>query len=239
MYLSAKQGKCSIREYVHDLRFLASCVTKKSSLWEDNKVNIFMNGLNDTAARTQLFRTYLLTFEDAVRIAFAKDFSVTQTRRVKPSSLPLALGALPLILKRARAASILADREMEVLNTLSAYPASDTLILCRIGRQPSRMLSFSSRIPGYERLFLVLVDCGASENYARRASIQENRSIYDDSVQRAPAQSVVRVKTADGQVVTLPNVVVALATVVEGFAFTEPFYVIDLDDRWDLIVGMR
>ncbi|ETW04404.1 hypothetical protein H310_04685 [Aphanomyces invadans] len=44
---------------------------------------------------------------------------------------------------------------------------------------------------------------------------------------------------ADGQAVTSPKVVVALASIVEGFASTEPFYVIELDDRWNLIVGMR
>ncbi|RHY81183.1 hypothetical protein DYB31_014112 [Aphanomyces astaci] len=72
-YLSARQGKRSIRKYVHDLRFLASCVTQKSSLFEETKVTIFMNGLNDSAARTQLFRTYHSTFEDAVRTALAED----------------------------------------------------------------------------------------------------------------------------------------------------------------------
>ncbi|RHY66165.1 hypothetical protein DYB38_011950 [Aphanomyces astaci] len=79
-YLSARQGKRSIREYVHDLRFLASCVTQKSSLSEETKVTIFMNGLNDSAARTQLFRTYPSTFEDAVRTALAEEFSVLQSR---------------------------------------------------------------------------------------------------------------------------------------------------------------
>ncbi|RHY08347.1 hypothetical protein DYB25_009149 [Aphanomyces astaci] len=81
--LNARGRKRSIREYVHDLRFLASCVTQKSSLSEETKVTIFMNGLNDSAAHTQkaqLFRTYPSTFEDAVRTALAEEFSVLQSR---------------------------------------------------------------------------------------------------------------------------------------------------------------
>ncbi|ETV98857.1 hypothetical protein H310_08357 [Aphanomyces invadans] len=158
---------------------------------------------------SQLFRTRPSTFEDAVSIDLAEDFSVTQARGVKVrDSSDMEVSA---ILPTGSDPSILVDREMEVLGTL---------ILCQIGS----MLSFSSRIPGYDRLFRVLVDCGASENYARRASIRENRSIYDDG---------------DGQVVTSSKVVVTLATVVEGFASTESFYVIDLDDRWDLVLGTQ
>ncbi|ETV63882.1 hypothetical protein H257_19189 [Aphanomyces astaci] len=51
-------------------------------------------------------------------------------------------------------------------------------------QQPSRMLSFPSRISGYDRLFRVLIDSGVSENYARRASIQLNRSIYPPGAHR-------------------------------------------------------
>ncbi|ETV69568.1 hypothetical protein H257_14804 [Aphanomyces astaci] len=45
-----------------------------------------------------------------------------------------------------------------------------------IGRQPSVKLPFPSRISGYDHLFRVLIDCGASEKYARR-SIQLNHGI--------------------------------------------------------------
>ncbi|KAF0703967.1 hypothetical protein AaE_015171 [Aphanomyces astaci] len=271
-YLSARQGKRSIREYVHDLRFLASCVTQKSSLSEETKVTIFMNGLNDSAARTQLFRTYPSTFEDAVRTALAEEFSVLQSRtttktrdphdmevsamtspttdrrclncnrpghfsrecrqpRRAPTcargtaASPTPRFAHPVVI-RARGGARRPAEATEGLPfdrggiTRSAGPASDTVILCQIGRQPSRMLSFPSRISGYDRLFRVLIDS-------------------DGATRRASPHSVVRVKMADGKVVTSPKVPVALPTSVGDFVSTEQFYVIDLDDRWDLILGMR
>ncbi|RLO05364.1 hypothetical protein DYB28_002357 [Aphanomyces astaci] len=64
-------------------RFLASSVTQKSSHSDETKVPIFMNGLDDSAAHTQLFWTYPSTFKDAVRTA---DF---------PSSRPTTSAQLP------------------------------------------------------------------------------------------------------------------------------------------------
>ncbi|ETW05299.1 hypothetical protein H310_04252 [Aphanomyces invadans] len=101
------------------------------------------------------------------------------------------------------------------------------------------MLSFSCRIPGYDNAFRVLVDCGASENYARRTSIQGNPSIFADAVRRADPHASVRVKMADGKVVSSPKILVDLHVTLEGFSSMESFFVIDLDDRWDLILGMR
>jgi hypothetical protein len=76
-YLACKQGKRTIREFVHELRYLAACLSDESSLPEPTRVTVFMNGLNACAARTQLFRTYPRTFEEAVNTALSEEFSHT------------------------------------------------------------------------------------------------------------------------------------------------------------------
>ena len=48
----------------------------------------------------------------------------------------------------------------------------------------------------------------------------------------------VRVKMADGRVVSQPRVLVDLPICFSDFDSVESFFVIDLDDRWDLILGM-
>ncbi|ETV69575.1 hypothetical protein H257_14707 [Aphanomyces astaci] len=74
-YLACKQGKRSLQEFIHDLRFLAANINDEESLPEALQVTVFMDGLNQGPARTQLFRAYPDTFEEAVRIALSESFS--------------------------------------------------------------------------------------------------------------------------------------------------------------------
>ncbi|RLO12404.1 hypothetical protein DYB28_012230, partial [Aphanomyces astaci] len=74
-YLACKQGKRSLQEFIHDLRFLAANINEEESLPEPLRVTVFMAGLNQGPARTQLFRAYPDTFEEAVRIALSESFS--------------------------------------------------------------------------------------------------------------------------------------------------------------------
>ncbi|ETV69602.1 hypothetical protein H257_14741 [Aphanomyces astaci] len=74
-YLAYKQGKHSLQEFIHDLRFFAANINDEESLPEPLWVTVFMDGLNQGPARTQLFRAYPDTFEAAVRIALSESFS--------------------------------------------------------------------------------------------------------------------------------------------------------------------
>ncbi|RHY83923.1 hypothetical protein DYB26_004534 [Aphanomyces astaci] len=74
-FLECKQEKRSLQEHIHDLRFLAAYVNDEESLPEAMRVTVFMAGLNQGPAWTQLFREYPTTFEAAVRIALSESFS--------------------------------------------------------------------------------------------------------------------------------------------------------------------
>ncbi|KAF0702352.1 hypothetical protein AaE_015994 [Aphanomyces astaci] len=64
-YLACKQGKRSLQEFIHDLRFFAANINDKELLPESLRVTVFMDDLNQGPARTQLFRAYPDIFEEA------------------------------------------------------------------------------------------------------------------------------------------------------------------------------
>ncbi|KAF0744080.1 hypothetical protein Ae201684_001343 [Aphanomyces euteiches] len=115
--------------------------------------------------------------------------------------------------------------------------ASGTL-LCQLG-QSSRMLSFEMSIAGFSRPLKVLIDCGASENHARRETIASSKAMLDRATSDQASHAKVRVKLANGQVIVTDRVLITQPTKIGPFDSEETFFVIDLDDRWDLILGMR
>jgi hypothetical protein len=50
--------------------------------------------------------------------------------------------------------------------------------------------------------------------------------------------TTVRVRMADGSIVVSPKVLVDLPITLISFDSIETFYIIDLDERWDFILGM-
>ncbi|ETV74023.1 hypothetical protein H257_11337 [Aphanomyces astaci] len=144
-----------------------------------------MDGLNQGPARTQLFRAYPDTFEEAVRIALSESFSSS--------------------FAHARAASPDMDVSMHV-------QASDDRTCFNCGR-PGH---FSRACPAPRRV----------------ASAALTRFLFASPSER------VRVKMADGHTASQPRIIVNFPITFDGFDSIEPFYVIDLDERWDLIIGM-
>ncbi|KAH9104156.1 hypothetical protein AeMF1_019667, partial [Aphanomyces euteiches] len=114
--------------------------------------------------------------------------------------------------------------------------ASDTL-LCQLG-QHTTMLHVEMPVEGFKRNLRVLIDCGASKNFARRQTLEENASLYAEVDSGTSLTETVRVKLGDGSVVTAPKRSVRLLTQVGTFCSQEDYFVIDLDERWDLILGM-
>lgn len=73
-FLSCKQGKRSVYEYVQELRKLAASMVGEE-FSESIKITILMEGMNVGPARTQLFRVNPTSFEEALRIALEEDDS--------------------------------------------------------------------------------------------------------------------------------------------------------------------
>ena len=73
-FLSCRQGKRSLHDYVQELRFLsAACL--EHPIPEPVKVTIFMEGLRSGPARTQLFRAIPSTMEEGIAVSMMEEHS--------------------------------------------------------------------------------------------------------------------------------------------------------------------
>jgi hypothetical protein len=82
----------------------------------------------------------------------------------------------------------------------------------------------------------ILIDSGASGNYARRSTM-EGIQHYAEAL-NARTSDVITVRLATGTRVTVPKVAVNLGVTFLDFDSVERCLVIDLDSRYDLILGM-
>ncbi|KAH9149563.1 hypothetical protein AeRB84_007393, partial [Aphanomyces euteiches] len=102
-FLNAAQGKQTIREFVHELRYLYASMNDERSLPESTRVTVFMNGLNKGPARTELFRRYPETFDEAVSIALSEDFSQNVARASASDSMDMDISSMGQIPQRYQA----------------------------------------------------------------------------------------------------------------------------------------
>lgn len=88
-YLDIRQDKLNIHEYVQVARDLISCIVLEP-MDEATKVTTFMKGLNNGPVRTQLFRVYPETLEQAISLVIQEDFSLRQAKgsRTKLPDVP-------------------------------------------------------------------------------------------------------------------------------------------------------
>ena len=91
-FLALKQGKRDLHEYVQEARYLVSVIVQ-DPMADATQVSVFINGLANGPVRTQLFREYPHSLEDAISKALQEDFSLKQSRidgfyapKSKPSS---------------------------------------------------------------------------------------------------------------------------------------------------------
>jgi Retrotransposon gag protein len=72
-FLKVRQTK-SLHEYVQRVRYLTSCIVD-NPIDEATKIGVFMAGLRQSRAKTELYRSFPETLEDAIEIAMHEDFS--------------------------------------------------------------------------------------------------------------------------------------------------------------------
>ncbi|POM66965.1 LOW QUALITY PROTEIN: Pol protein [Phytophthora palmivora] len=99
------------------------------------------------------------------------------------------------------------------------------------------LLVVHASVRGYGDPFRVLIDSGASTNFARRQTVARNGDKYADALRESKGRDQVSVRLADDTVVEVPRVRMDLAVKFEDFDSTESFLVLDMD-KYDLILGM-
>ncbi|GMF14500.1 unnamed protein product [Phytophthora fragariaefolia] len=84
----------------------------------------------------------------------------------------------------------------------------------------------------------VLIDSGASFNFATKASVAKNNALYASALEASKSNTNVSVRLATGSIVSTRKVTIPLSVKFDDFNSVEPFIVLDMDDRYDLIPGM-
>ncbi|GMF16152.1 unnamed protein product [Phytophthora fragariaefolia] len=108
---------------------------------------------------------------------------------------------------------------------------SNTERVCKPG-----LLVVQATVKGFGKPWTILVDSGASDNYARRSTM-EGSQLYAEAL-KARNRDIITVRLATDTRVTVPKVPVDLGVKFLDFDSVERCLVLDLDARYDLTLGM-
>ena len=113
-----------------------------------------------------------------------------------------------------------------------------TLLCFSVAAVRSNLVVVTARVKGYDDPMTVLIDSGASYNFATKASVSKNWALYTKAVEDSKSNSKVSVRLATGSIVSNRKVLIPLVIKFDEFDSEEPFIVLDMDDRYDLIFGL-
>ncbi|GMF59225.1 unnamed protein product [Phytophthora fragariaefolia] len=215
-----------------------------------------MEGLRTGVARTEVFRTHPTSFEEAVDVALYAEFNFKSSRLGWNASYAnSSSGPEPMDLSYAEdeEAELLAAEQLPVgagrptgeeLSSVEPHGGggqqglapkravlSNTERVCKPG-----LLVVQATVNGFDKPWTILVDSGASGNYARRSTM-EGGQLYAEAL-KARNRDIVTVRLAAGTRDTVPKDPVDLGVTFLDFDSVERCLDLDLDARYDLILSM-
>ncbi|KAL8000551.1 putative Zinc finger, CCHC-type, aspartic peptidase domain superfamily [Plasmopara halstedii] len=101
--------------------------------------------------------------------------------------------------------------------------APESLYTLESAKSSGGLLVVHGRVRGYDHPFRILIDSGASRNFARRQTVAGNSNKLADALRESKGNGTVSVRLADGK--------------FEDFDSSEQFTVLEMDS-YDLILGM-
>ncbi|GMF54653.1 unnamed protein product [Phytophthora fragariaefolia] len=236
-WLRCKQGKRTLQDYVMELHNLEAAMAG-APLSENVKVTVFMDGVRTGPVRTELFRRQPTTFNEAVHIAMLEDHCVHSahghTPQVEasegptPMEISLAESARSQRTQTAGARCFGCNQPGHFRRNCPTNPWKAT----RDKKHPVRSRE------GYPKPMTVLIDSGASFNFATKASVARKPALYASALEASKINTNVSVHLATGSIVFTRKVNMPLSVKFIGLNSVEPFIVLDMDNRYDLIIGM-
>ncbi|KAF1315129.1 putative retroelement, partial [Globisporangium splendens] len=100
--------------------------------------------------------------------------------------------------------------------------------------QTSSLIVHKVHVDGIATPLRALVDTGASNNFVRNEAIVRHGVFVPD----ANEEKTMIIRLANGSTVKMPKCVVRLAIKCEDFRGEDEFILLDLDDKFDIILGM-
>ncbi|KAF1319041.1 reverse transcriptase, partial [Globisporangium splendens] len=212
-FLKLRQGRFDLHSYAQRARFLVSSIVDEP-IDVPTQVVTFMTGLNDGPIRNQLFREYPKTLDEAISRAMQEEFSIKQAKfQGFPSRPP-------------RQANVAHDGPEPMDISYISTPGN--------GRPHNDGKCFRFHVDGIATPLRALVDTGASSNFVRNEVIVRHKVPMPD----ANEDKAMVIRLANGSTVKMPKRVVRLAIKCEDFRGEDEFILLDLDDKFDLILGM-
>ncbi|GMF60048.1 unnamed protein product [Phytophthora fragariaefolia] len=115
----------------------------------------------------------------------------------------------------------------------------ETTLLClSVVAARSNLVVVTASVKGYPEPMTVLIDSGASFNFATKASVARNNALYASALEASKSNTNVSVPLATGSIVSTRKVTTPLSVKFDDFNSVGPFIVLDMDDRYELILGM-
>ncbi|KAG3195954.1 hypothetical protein PC128_g8055 [Phytophthora cactorum] len=220
-----------------------------------------MEGLRTSAARTEVFRVHPSSFEEAVGVALNAEHNF---RSARPGwyagSAGSSSGPGPMDLSSAEdeeAELLAAEQRTSIRRCFTCGSTRHLRASCQVRNQrkaPPSQASGSSRgngdshvcksgllvvqanVKGFEKPWRVLIDSGALGNYARRSTLEGSQQ-YAEALE-VQTRDTISVRLATGTLVTVSKISVDLGVKFLDFDSVERCLVLDLDSRYDLILGM-
>ncbi|GMF19382.1 unnamed protein product [Phytophthora fragariaefolia] len=114
-----------------------------------------------------------------------------------------------------------------------------TALLClSVAAARSNLVVVTASVKGYSEPMRVLIDSGASFNFATKASVARNNAFYASALKVSKSNTNASVRLATVSIVSTRKVTIPLSVKLANFNSVEPCIVLGMDDRYDLILGI-
>ena len=100
----------------------------------------------------------------------------------------------------------------------------------------SGLMVYNATIQGIAEPLRVLIDSGASDNFCRAQTLQKYPHVWECAKHSG---DMVAIRLATGVIKRSPEVIATLKLKFSDFSSEEKFVVLDMDDRYDLILGIK
>ncbi|OWZ01884.1 reverse transcriptase, partial [Phytophthora megakarya] len=258
-FLDLQQGKHDdVHAYAQQARYLVSnAVTDPMD--EATKVVTLMKGLRDGPVKTYLFRGYPSTLEAAITLAMQEKFSLLQAKlhtNVPRPPRPVAKTECPEPMDLSYASAVGQQKSkgsnvrcfrcgnMGHFALQSRVSTTDAELRTAAPSEGESHWKIQDDMPNLVILKVksmtkradslrVLVYSGASNNYVRQQSLP----LLDFEEKHVP-RSQLEVRLATGAIVKTETRVIRARFSYRHQVFVEGLHVLDLDDKFDMVLGM-
>ncbi|GMF46154.1 unnamed protein product [Phytophthora fragariaefolia] len=115
----------------------------------------------------------------------------------------------------------------------------ETTLLClSVAAARSNLVVVTASVKEYPEPMPVLIDSGASFNFETKASVAKNNALYASAFEASKSNTNVSVRLATDSIVSTRKLTIPLSVKFDDFNSIDPFIVLDMDDRYDLTLGM-